>query len=89
MQIIKHSILDLLREKEVLTLSEIASKLHTTEGHVLVTIKQMIDSGTSVKLRNDIVYKPKMDWKGIALSLSILAFLIGMIVFFPAVMGLN
>lgn len=84
--ILKHSILQLLKEYEALKLSEIASKLNTNEVYVRVTIEQMVESGTPVKLREDIVY---ISSKRTLLPMAVASFLIGVIVILPAWMGLN
>ncbi|MGM7719403.1 hypothetical protein [Metabacillus sp. Hm71] len=86
MLILKHTILDLVKEKEVLTLSELATRLQTSEEYIRVTIEQMMDNGTHIKLTDDIVHIPtKFEWLPYAVG----AFLIGMIVFLPALLDLN
>lgn len=84
--ILKHSILQLLKEYEVINLSELATRLQTSEGHVRVTIEQMMDSGTPVRLKDDIVYVSR---KRELLPFMIVAFLVGVIVILPAMSGWN
>lgn len=83
--ILKHSILQLLDEHEALNLSELATRLQTSEEYVRVTIEQMIESGTPVKLRNNVVCNTRK--KDYLIAIPVLMFAI--IVILPAVSGWN